>query len=259
MNASEPDSGSKVDPASRLERRIKALKRRQRQLIPNTAVKLLTTDELRRALALTERAGVLSNGDVRCPEVFHAASPEEWAALERWTELCGEPLDYIEAAEELLDRIGETNGWRSREAGEAALLLARLRLLDASHWLVGEMAQAVVNFYAELEEHHPRGCGPGPPHSHVRDAVRCLARLKDGVRIASEPSAVLEDCEDNLSQATISYGKTNDTAHWSETVNESVGASEGSSERASRRELRLITEGARTSARYPWWRKLSRR
>lgn len=192
-NVIEPNPYGTVSTKSRLERRIKTLKRRQRQVVPNNPVKLLTTDDLRRALAITERAGVLPNGDVRCPEVFHAAPPEEWAFLERWTVLCGEPLDHVEAAEELLDRMGELSGWRSREAGEAALLLARLRLPNASHRLVGEMAKATINFYAELEEHHPGGCGPGVPHLHVRAAVRQLAQLEGVVRLASEPSVVLED------------------------------------------------------------------
>ena len=43
---------------SRLKRRVEALQRRQRQPDPNSALKLLTTDELRRALALIERGGI---------------------------------------------------------------------------------------------------------------------------------------------------------------------------------------------------------
>ena len=42
--------------------------------------------------------------------------------MERWKKLCNEPLDRVEAAEELLDRMGDSYGWRSPEAFEAALL-----------------------------------------------------------------------------------------------------------------------------------------
>jgi hypothetical protein len=56
---------------------VEALEPRQRQPEPNTALKLLTPDELRRALA--ERGEILPNGEVRHP-------------------------DHLEAAEELLDR-----------------------------------------------------------------------------------------------------------------------------------------------------------
>ena len=200
-NVSEPYGVGTVCTTSRLERRIKALRRRQRQIVPINPVMLLTTDDLRRALVLTERARVLPNGEVRCPEVFHAASQEEWAILERWAVLCGEPLDHIEATEELLDRTGEVSGWRSREAGEAALLLSRLRQPDASHRLVGEIAHATITFYAELEEHYPEGCGAGALHPHVREAIRQLARLEGVVRLASEPNAVVEDRNDGFSHA----------------------------------------------------------
>jgi hypothetical protein len=159
---------------SRLKRRMEAWERRQRQPDPNAALKLLTTDELRRALALTERGGVLPDGKVRHPEVYQEAPPEEWEALERWKELCGEPLDHVEAAEELLDRMGDSYGWRSPETVEAALLLERLELPEASPWLVKKKAEAVVNFYAELEEHRDE-----PRHADVRGAVRRLERLKD--------------------------------------------------------------------------------
>ena len=73
---------------SRLKRRVEALQRRQRQPDPNSALKLMTTDELRRALALIERGGVLPNGEVRNPEVYQEATVEEWEALERWRKLC---------------------------------------------------------------------------------------------------------------------------------------------------------------------------
>jgi hypothetical protein len=159
---------------SRLDKRVEALERRQRPPEPNTALKLLTTDQLRRALILAERGGILPNGKVRHPEAYREASSEEWEAMERWKELCGEPLDHLEAAEELLDRMGDACGWRSPEATDAAVLLERLELPDASPWLVGKMAQAVVHFYAELEEHRDE-----PRHADVRGAVRRLERLKD--------------------------------------------------------------------------------
>jgi hypothetical protein len=159
---------------SRLERRVKALEDRRREPGRESALKLLTTDELRRALALAERGGVLPNGDVRHPEVYQEATLEEWAALERWRELCGEPLDHLDAAEELLDRMGDAYGWRSFEAVEAALFLQRLARPDASPWFVGKRAEAVVNFYAELEEHRDE-----PRHADVRGAVRRLDRLNE--------------------------------------------------------------------------------
>ncbi len=159
---------------SRLKKRIEALEHRRRPMDWGSALKLLTTDELQRALALVERGGLLPNGEVRRPEVYHEAPPEEWEALERWIELCGEPLDHLEAAEELLDRMGEAYGWRSPEAIDAALLLERLELPDASPWLVGKTAEAVVSFYAVLEEHRDE-----PRHPELRAAVRRLERLKE--------------------------------------------------------------------------------
>jgi hypothetical protein len=159
---------------SRLKKRIEALERRQRPKDPGSALKLLTTDELRRTLALVERGGLLPNGEVRRPEVYQEAPDEEWEALERWMELCGEPLDHLEAAEELLDRMGDAYGWRSPEAMDAALLLERLELPDASRWLIEKTAEAVVSFYAELEEHRDE-----PRHPELRAAVRRLERLKE--------------------------------------------------------------------------------
>jgi hypothetical protein len=159
---------------SRLKKRVEALERRQRPREPSSALKLLTTSELRRALALVERGGLLPTGEVRHPEVYQQAPPEEWEALERWIELCGEPLDHLEAAEELLDRMGEAYGWRSPETVDAALLLERLQLPDASPWLVEKTAAAVLNFYAELEEHRDE-----PRHPELRAAVRRLERLKE--------------------------------------------------------------------------------
>jgi hypothetical protein len=157
-----------------LKKRVEALERRQRPREPSSALKLLTTSELRRALALVERGGLLPTGEVRHPEVYQEAPPEEWEALERWIELCGEPLDHLEAAEELLDRMGEAYGWRSPETVDAALLLERLQLPDASPWLVEKTAAAVLNFYAELEEHRDE-----PRHPELRAAVRRLERLKE--------------------------------------------------------------------------------
>jgi hypothetical protein len=157
---------------SRLERRLKALRRRQQRPETISALMLLTTEEIRRALVLTERAGVLQNGDVRYPEAFWQATPEELEALERWRTLCGEPLDHLELAEELLDRMGEAHGWRSPEAIDAAQFLQRLTRHDSSPWFVAKMAEAVLNFYAELGQH------PGEPrHPRVRGAVRRLQRL----------------------------------------------------------------------------------
>jgi hypothetical protein len=157
---------------SRLERRLKALKRRQQRPETMSALMLLTTEEIRRALVLTERAGVLQNGDVRYPEAFRQATPEELEALKHWRTVCGEPLDHLELAEELLDRMGEAQGWRSPEARDAARFLQRLTRPNSSPWFVAKMAEAVLNFYAELGQH------PGEPqHPRVRGAIRRLERL----------------------------------------------------------------------------------
>jgi hypothetical protein len=147
----------------------------------------LATDELRRALTLIERAGVLPNGEVRNPRVFREAPPEELRALERWRKVCGEPLDHLEAAEELLDRMGEAYGWRSPEALEVALLVKRMELPDESPWFIGKMAEAVVSFYAALEQHRN-----APQHPRVRGAVRRLERLQEIDRIAPGRSSASE-------------------------------------------------------------------
>jgi hypothetical protein len=108
---------------SRLRSRIDVVKNRRRRPESYTALKLLTTEDLRRALVLIERGGVLANGDVRNPEVYRHASREELEALERWTQLCGQTLDHLEAAEELLDRMGDAYGWalaRSHRRSAAA-------------------------------------------------------------------------------------------------------------------------------------------
>jgi hypothetical protein len=159
---------------SRLERRLNALRRRQQRPETISALMLMTTEEIRRALVLTERAGVLRNGDVRYPEAFWQATPRELEALEHWRTLCGEPLDHLELAEELLDRMGEAHSWRSPEAMDAALLLQRLARPNRSPWFVAKMAEAVLNFYDELGQHPG-----GPRHPRVRGAVRRLERLDE--------------------------------------------------------------------------------
>jgi hypothetical protein len=179
---------------SRLRRRLRALARGERRWSEtSTPLELLTTDELRSVLELVERGGVLPSGHVRCPEAFLASPPQESEALERWRQLCGEPLDHLEAAEELLDRAGEARGWYSREAVQAALLLARLELPDASPWFVGKRAEAVLTLYAELEEHR----NEPQRHPHVRGAVRRLERLEEmGSPAPSPGSADAEYPED---------------------------------------------------------------
>jgi hypothetical protein len=164
---------------SRLTSRIEALKNRRGGTEPYPTLKLLTTEELARALLLVEQGGVLPDGEVHNPEVYRQASQEALEAVERWAELCGEPLDYLDAAEELLDRMGDAYGWRSREAFAAARLRERLELPCASPWLVEKSAQAVVRFYAELAEH-----GNQPHHPALRGAVRRLERLREIVYVA---------------------------------------------------------------------------
>jgi hypothetical protein len=177
--------------SSRLERRLRALEGLPRQAEPISVLRLLNTEELRLALALIERARVLPNGDVGDPEAFREATPEELEALEHWRQLYGEPLDHLELAEELLDRVGEAHGWRSPEALETALLLKRLELPNESPWFVGKTAEAVVVLYAEMEEHGV-GRGGASLHPHVRGAVRRLERLKEMDRLAPEPEAAQE-------------------------------------------------------------------
>jgi hypothetical protein len=168
---------------SRLERRLEALKRRQRRPEPMSALKLLTTEEIRRALVLPERAGVLPDGDVCRPEALLRATPGELEALEHWREVCGEPLDHLELAEELLDRMGEAYGWRSPEAINAALFLQRLKCPDKGPWFVAKMAETVLNFYVELGQHPDE-----PQHPRVRGAVRRLERLNEiGLQDLAEP------------------------------------------------------------------------
>jgi len=66
---------------------------------------------------------------VRYPEAFRRITPAEWEVLERWTKLCGEPLDHLGLAEELVDRIGEAE---RRLAEEVAALLAQAKQVDAA-------------------------------------------------------------------------------------------------------------------------------
>ena len=181
-----------ISEATRLERRLGALECRLRQPEPISVLRLLNTEELRLALALIERAGVLPDGDVLNPEAFREATPEELEALEHWKQLYGEPLDHLELAEELLDRVGEARGWRSPEALDTARLLERLELPNESPWYVGKMAEAVVGLYAEMEEHGV-GRGGASLHPHVRGAVRRLERLKEMDRLAPEPQAAPEE------------------------------------------------------------------
>ncbi len=173
---------------SRLTSRIEALKHRRRRPEPYTALKLLTTEDLLRALVLVERGGVLPNGEARNPEVYQEASHIELEALERWAELCGEPLDHLEAAEELLDRMGDAHGWGSPDARDAALLRERLELPGASPWLIEKTAEAVVRFYAELEEY-----GDQPRHPALRGAVRRLERLQEIVDAEGERGEPVHD------------------------------------------------------------------
>jgi hypothetical protein len=171
-------------PAGRLGRRMWAVENRQRQSDARSPLEQLTTAELKQVLDLTWRARVLPDGEVRSPWVFQEATADEWDALERWKYVWGEPLDHLEAAEEFLDRVGQSRGWRSGEAAEAALLLKRLEMPEESSWFVGKMAEAVVNFYAALEEHARE-----PDHPKVRAAVRRLKRLKEMDRVASRDAA----------------------------------------------------------------------
>lgn len=181
-------SRSSASRTSRLERRLSALEGRQHQPEPISVLRLLNTGELHQALALVERAGVMPDGDVRHPEAFQETSPEEREALEHWRELCGEPLDHLELAEELLDRVGERRGWRSPQALEIALLLKRLEMPSESSWFVRKTAEAVVALYAEMDE-HGAGRGGASLHPHVRASVRRLERLEEIDRTAPESEA----------------------------------------------------------------------
>ncbi len=221
---------------SRLQRRLRALGRRQRQPETSTPLKLLTTDELRWALELVERGGVLPSGQVRRPEVFRSSPPQESEALERWRQLCGEPLDHLEAAEELLDRAGEAHGWYSREAVQAALLLARLELPDASPWFVGKRAEAVLNLYAELEEHRD----DPQRHPHVRGAVRRLERLEEMGRPGPGPERPEDEYPEDPEEAAL---RRLSARYRDSSARRRLSSSPDADE---------ITEGRQES----WWRKV---
>lgn len=196
--------GTARQGASRLNRRLSALEGRQQKPEPISVLRLLNTEELRQALALIERAGVLPDGDVRHPQAFREASLEEMEALEHWRELCGEPLDHLELAEELLDRVGERRGWRSPQTLEVALLLKRLELPGESPWYVRKTAEAVVALYAEMDEHGVGG-GGASLHPHVRAAVRRLERLEEIDRVAPESGSATE-AEAQIEVVETSHG-----------------------------------------------------
>lgn len=244
--AREAGPGATIGHTSRLARRLEALEHRRQRPEPIVALKLLATDELWRALALIERAGVLPNGEVRSPGVFREAPPEELRALERWRAVCGEPLDHLEAAEELLDRMGELYGWRSPEALDAALLVKRMELPDESPWFVGKMAEAVVSFYAALEQHPHE-----PQHPRVRGAVRRLERLKEMDRIApgrgsaSEKAGRAEDLE-----APHSAPEAPPDSRLP------AGAPESVVEEPERAEPHQAAGETQEGAERPWWRRL---
>lgn len=206
---------------SRLERRLSALEGRQRQPEPISVLRLLNTEELRLALALIERAGVLPSGDVGRPEAFREAAPEELEALEHWRQLYGEPLDHLELAEELLDRVGEARGWRSPESFETALLLKRLESPDESPWFVGKMAEAIVALYAEMEEHGVGRRGASI-HPHVRGAVRRLERLKEMDRSAPEPEATRE--REGTLEAVVAPQRSEEKQEWAKPPTDTEGA-----------------------------------
>jgi hypothetical protein len=253
------DPGAAATRASRLERRVKALDRSQPRAEPTTALKLLTTDELRRALALVERAGVLPDGDVRRPDVFREASPEESEALGRWMQLCGEPLDQLEAAEELLDRMGEAHGWHSREAAGAALLLTRLGSPEASPWLVAKTAEAVVNFYDELEAHHTGGGMSGGPHPRVRGAVKRLERLRTIGRFGGEVRSDPEGREDDLLSAETAQLEGSGGTDRFRSLDARPASTEGASAGRAGEPHPVSTpaDGSEPSGgrRRPWWRR----
>jgi hypothetical protein len=246
------DLETAVGHTSRLERRLEALERRQRQPEPRTPLKLLTTDELQQVLTLTERGGVLPNGEVRYPEAFREATLREREALEHWRKLCGEPLDHLELAEELLDRMGEAHGWRSHEAVKAAVLLKRLELPEESSWFVGKMAEAVLNFYAELEEHPEE-----PQHPKVRGAVRRLERLKEIDRLAPDehrPPSGATSASEALKAPQEPAGAWDDAAQEAETGADTRPGGGGAQEVRER----PVTEPVREEEpeRVPWWRRL---
>ncbi len=242
------DPGAAIGHTSRLARRLEALEHRRHRPEPIVALKLLATDELQRALALIERAGVLPNGEVRSPSVFREAPPEELRALERWRAVCGEPLDHLEAAEELLDRMGELYGWRSPEALDAALLVKRMELPDESPWFIGKMAEAVVSFYAALEQHRN-----APEHPRVRGAVRRLERLQELDRVAPKRRMVAEGDEaDEVLEASQDLRGSSETAAEGQERAEEPRSSTPGPQEARERSL-TEEEGAQPRS---WWRRV---
>lgn len=225
---------------SRLRRR---LQQRRLQPEPINPLALLTTEEIRQALALTERGGVLPDGEVSHPEAFREATPAEREALQHWRRVCSEPLDHLELAEELVDRMGEAHGWRSREAQEAALLLERLELPDESSWFVGKMAEAVLNLYAELDEHPDE-----PEHPEVRGAVRRLGRLEELDRLDPESP------EDSEEDGVPSEG-WEDPKGEAGPSQEPPGASEGVADEPEVAAARTNTGDAQEGTDRPWYRR----
>lgn len=229
--------------ASRLERRLSALEGHPQPPEPISVLRLLNTEELRQALALIERAGVLPNGEVRHPQAFRESPPQELEALEHWRKLCGEPLDHLELAEELLDRVGEAHGWRSPESLETALLFKRLESPDESPWFVGKTAEAIVALYAEMEEHGV-GRGGGSMHPHVRGVVRRLERLKEMDRLSPEPPGSAPERKDRTEEpgGPQKAGEEPQRAEPRSAAESSLGASE-----------RPLAE--EPSRRRSWWRR----
>ena len=227
-------------PNSRLRERLQ-----QRRLHPEpiNALALLSTEEIRRALALTERGGVLPDGEVRHPEAFREATPAEREAMRHWRRACGEPLDHLELAEELVDRMGEDHGWRSPEALEATLLLQRLELPDEGSWFVGRVAEAVLDLYAELDEHPDE-----PEHPEVRGAVRRLGNLEGLDR--PDP----ESPEDPAGGSVPSEG-SGDPDGEAEPSRELPGASEGAADEPEVETSRPGTGDLREGTDGPWYRR----
>jgi hypothetical protein len=210
---------------------------------PINAFALLSTEEIRQALALTERGGVLPDGEVRHPEAFREATPAEREALQHWRRACNEPLDHLELAEELVDRMGEAHGWRSPEALEAALLLERLELPDESSWFVGKMAEAVLNLYAELDEHPDE-----PEHPEVRGAVRRVGSLEELDRIDPESP-------EDSAEGSVPSGKWGDQEGEAGPSQEPPGASESVADELEVAAARSNTGDPREGADRPWYRR----
>ena len=227
-------------PKSRLRKR---LQQRRLQPEPISALALLSTEEIRQALALTERGGVLPDGEVRHPEAFQNATLAEQETMQHWRRACSEPLDHLELAEELVDRMGEAHGWRSPEALEAALLLQRLELPDESSWFVGKMAEAVLNLYAELDKHPDE-----PQHPKVRGAVRRLGSLEELDR--PDP----ESPEDSAEGSVPSEG-LGDPEGEAEPSREPPGASGGTTEEPEVAVSRSGTGDPREGTDRPWYRR----